>query len=153
MDEHLTTNQVNCQQVSNMTGYKRSISDVKMDRGSPICNKLHLKISEISEKCSLKKLQTLMIPPSTVNNIIKGFRECALVHEGQGQRSKLDVGDLHCNKSRHSVTGWAQTHFQKSLSMNTVRHAICKHNPEKLHRLLWTKAPLKWPEAKGKTVL
>ena len=41
MEEHLTANYVHWQQVSNMTGYKRNISesfckDVKMGRGLPI---------------------------------------------------------------------------------------------------------------------
>lgn len=35
--EHLTTNYVNWQQVSNMTENERSVSDVKMDRGSTNC--------------------------------------------------------------------------------------------------------------------
>ena len=51
MEEHFTTNQVN-----NMTEYKRNISerqnllDVKMDRGSPVCNKLNLKTVEQFQK-------------------------------------------------------------------------------------------------------
>ena len=71
---------------------------------------------------------TLKIPLSTVHNI-KKFRESGgvSVHEGQDQRSKLNVNDLralrrHCIKDRHdslldiTELTWAQEDFQKSLS-------------------------------------
>ena len=54
--ERLTINQVIWQQVSNMTGLKRSISerqspsDVKIHRGSATYDKLHLKIEEQFQK-------------------------------------------------------------------------------------------------------
>ncbi|MGL4878608.1 hypothetical protein [Paraclostridium dentum] len=84
-----------------------------------------------------KIVKTLKIPPSTVYTIIKRFRESGPISvcKGQGRRSKLDAHDLltlrqHCIKNNHDslldITAWAQEHFQKSLSVNTVRCAIQK---------------------------
>ena len=94
IEEDLTTNEVNQQQVSNMTGYKRNISlrqglsDVKMGEGSPICIKLCLKIVEPFQKNVPKGkiAKILKIPQFTVDNIIKRFRESGrqCVYEGQG---------------------------------------------------------------------
>ncbi len=68
----------------------------------------------------------------------------------------------HCITHRHDsvndITKWAQEYFQKPLSVNTIRHVICicqlklyhaKRKPyvnmvQKRHRVLWTKAHLKW---------
>ncbi len=66
-----------------MISYKRdvlerqSLSEVKMDRGSPICEREHKKIVEyfknnIPQRQIAKALQ---ISSSTVHNIIKRFRE------------------------------------------------------------------------------
>ena len=75
----------------------------------------------------------------------------------------------HCIKNRHDsvteITAWAQDHFRKSLSVNTVHRAIhkCKlklyhakkkpyvNTIQKRRHLLWAKAHLNW--AKWKTVL
>ena len=88
----------------------------------------------------------------------------------------LDACDLralrrHCIKNRHDsvteITAWAQDHFRKSSSVNTVPRAIhkCKlklyhakkkpyvNTIQKRCRPLWAKAHLKWTEAKWKTVL
>ena len=55
--------------------------------------------------------------------------------KGQGRKPILDARDLralkrHCIKNRHDsvteITAWAQDHFRKSLSVNTVRRAIHK---------------------------
>ena len=169
-----------------MIGYKKSIlerqslSEVKMGRGSPICERLRLLIVEKFQnnipQCKIAK--TLKISSSTVHNIIKRFRESGeiFVRKGQGRKPILDARDLralrrHCIKNRHDsvteITAWAQDHFRKSLSVNTVRRAIhkCKlklyhakkkpyvNTIQKRRRLLWAKAHLKWTEAKWKTVL
>ena len=77
-----------------MIGYKKSIlerqslSEVKMGRGSPICERLHLLIVEKFQnnipQCKIAK--TLKISSSTVHNIIKRFRESGeiFVRKGQG---------------------------------------------------------------------
>ncbi len=65
------------------------------------------------------------------------------------------------------ITKWAQEYFQKPLSVNTIRRAICrcqlqlyhaKRKPyvnmvQKRHHVLWAKAHLKWTVSKWKSVL
>ncbi len=120
----------------------------------------------------------LQISSSTVHSIIKRFRETGeiSVHKGQGRRYFLDARGLwalrqHCITHRHNsvidITKWAQEYFQKPLSVNTIRRAICrcqlklyhaKSKPyvnmvKKCHRVLWAKAHLKWTVSKWKSVL
>ncbi len=98
------------------------------------------------------------------------------VHKGQGRRPLLDARGLrvlrrHWISHRHDsvidITKWAQEYFQKPLSVNTIRRAICrcqlqlfhaKRKPyvsmvQKGHRVLWAKAHLKWNVSKWKRVL
>ncbi len=98
------------------------------------------------------------------------------MHKGQGRRYFLDARGLwalrqHCITHRHNsvidITKWAQEYFQKPLSVNTIRRAICrcqlklyhaKSKPyvnmvKKCHRVLWAKAHLKWTVSKWKSVL
>ncbi len=66
-----------------MISYKRdvlerqSLSEVKMGRGSPICERVHTKTVEYLKnyipQCQIAK--ALQISSSTVHNIIKRFRE------------------------------------------------------------------------------
>ncbi len=76
----------------------------------------------------------------------------------------------HCITHRHDsvidITKWAQEYFQKPLSVNTIRRAICrcqlklyhaKWKPhvnmvQKRRRVLWAKAHLKWTVSKCKSV-
>ncbi len=65
------------------------------------------------------------------------------------------------------ITKWAQEYFQKPLSVNTIRRAICrcqiklyhaKRKPcvnmvQKRCRVLWAKTHLKWTVSKWKSVL
>ncbi len=110
--------------------------------------------------------------------MIKRFRDTGeiSVHKGQGRRPLLDARGLralrwHCITHRHDsvidITKWAQEYFQKPLSVNTIRFAICrcqlklyhaKRKPyvnmvQKRHRVLWAKAHLKWTVSKWKSVL
>ncbi len=151
-----------------------------MCRGSPICERVHKKIVEcfknnIPQRQIAKALQILS---STVHNIIKRFRETGeiFVHKGQGRRPLLDARGLwalrrHCITHRHdfviNITKWAQEYFQKPLSVNTIRCAICrcqlklyhaKSKPyvnmvQKRRNVLWAKAHLKWTVSKWKGVL
>ncbi len=169
-----------------MISYKRhvlerqSLSEVKMGRGSPICERVCKKIMEYF-KNNVPQHQiakALQISSSTVHNIIKRFRETGeiSVRKGQGRRPLLDARGLralrqHCTTHRHDsvidITKWAQEYFQKPLSVNTICRAICrcqlklyhaKRKPyvnmvQKLRRVLWAKAHLKWTVSKWKSVL
>ncbi len=164
-----------------MISYKRDVLERQsLSEGSPISERVRKKIVEyfknnIPQRQIAKALQ---ISSSTVHNIIKRFRETGeiSVRKGQGWRPLLDVRDLralrrHCITHRHDyvidITKWAQEYFQKPLSVNTIRHAICrcqlklyhgKRKPyvnmvQKRLRVLWAKAHLKWNVLKWKSVL
>ncbi len=120
----------------------KSLSEVKIGRGSPICERVCKKLVENFKnnipQCQIAK--ALQISSSTVHNIIKRFRETGeiSVHKGQGQRPLLDTRGLralrqHCITHRHDsvigITKWAQEYFQKLLSVNTIP-TICEHGPE-----------------------
>ncbi len=84
-----------------MISYKRdvlerqSLSEVKMGRGSPICEKVRKKIVEYFTN-NVPQHQILQISSSTVHNIIKRFRETGeiSVRKGQGRRPLLDARGL-----------------------------------------------------------
>ncbi len=129
---------------------RQSLSEVKMGRGSPICERVHRKIVEYLKnnvsQCQIAK--PLQISSSAVHNIIKRFRETEeiSVRKGQGRRPLLDA---------HGI-------FQKPLSVITMRRAICrpqlklyhaKRKPyvnmvQKRRHVLWAKAHLKWTVSK-----
>ncbi len=177
LGEHLANNNVNWHQVCNIISYKRDVlerqglSEVKMGRGSPTCERVRKKIVEYF-KNNVPQHQiakALQISSSTVHNIIKRFRESGeiSVRKGQGRRPLLDARGLralrwHCITHRHDsvieITKWAQEYIQKPLSVNTIRRAICKNQlnlyhakrkpyvnmVQKRRRVLWAKAHLKW---------
>ena len=131
-----------------MIGYKKSslerqsLSEVKMGRGSPICERLRLLIVEKFQnnipQCKIAK--TLKISSSTVHNIIKRFRESGeiFVRKGQGRKPILDARDL------------------QALRRHCIKNRFCNRNHcmgSGSRRLLWAKAHLKWTEAKWKTVV
>ncbi len=109
-----------------------------MGRSSPICERVRKKIVEYFKnnfpQCQIAK--ALQISSSTVHNI-KRFSETGeiSVRKGQGRRPLLDACDLralrrHYITHRHDsvidITKWAQEYFQKPLSVNTIRRAICR---------------------------
>ncbi len=121
-------------------------------------------------QCQIAK--ALQISSSAVHNIIRETGEIS-VRKGQGRRALLDAHGLralrrHCITHRHDsvidITKWAQEYFQKPLSVNTIRRAICrcqlklyhaKRKPyvnmvQKRCRVLWAKAHLKWTVSSGK---
>ncbi len=186
LGEHLATNQANWHQVCNMISYKRdvlerqSLSEVKMGRGSPICERVRKKIVEYFKNNVPQRqiAKALQISSSTVHNIIKRFRETGeiSVGKGQGRSSLLDARGLralrrHCITHWHDsaidITKWAQEYFQKPLSVNTIRRAICRCQLKLYHAkrktyvnmvqkrrcVLWAKAHLKWTVSKWKSVL
>ncbi len=169
-----------------MISYKRdvlvrqSLSEVKMGRGSPICERVHKKMWNTLKTIFLNvKLQkALQISSSTVHNIIKRFRETReiSVRKGQGRRPLLmpmvfgpsdDTASLIGMILDIDITKWAQEYFQKPLLVNTIHRAICscqlklyhaKRKPyvtivQKCRRVLWAKAHLKWTVSKWKSVL
>ncbi len=87
-----------------MISYKRdvlerqSLSEVKMGRGSPICERVHKKIVEYFKNNILQRqiAKTLQISSSTLHNIIKRFRETGeiSVRKGQGQRPLFQVSSF-----------------------------------------------------------
>ncbi len=147
-----------------------------MGRGLPICERVRKKIVEYFKnyvlQCQIAK--ALQISSSTVHNIIKRFRETGeiSVHKGKGRRPLLDAHGLralrqHWHDSVIDITKWAQEYFQKPLSVNTIRRAICrcqlklyhaKRKPyvnmvQKCRHVLWAKAHLKWIVSKWKSAL
>ncbi len=164
-----------------MISYKRdvlerqSLSEVKMGRGFPICERVCKKIVEYF-KNNVPQHQianALQISSSAVHNIIKRFRETGEItlRKGQGWRPLLDARGLralrrNCITHRHDslidITKWAQEYFQKPLSVNTIRRAICRRQlklyhairkpyvnmVQKRHHVLWAKGHLKWTVSK-----
>ena len=157
-----------------------SHSQAKMARGSPLCGQLREKIVEQFKNNVPQRTiaRNLGISSSTVHNIIKRFRESGEITacKRQGRKPTLNARDLrslrrHCIKNRHQcvkdITTWAQEHFRKPLSVNTVRRYICKcnlklyyakqkpfiNNTQKRRRLLWARAHLRWTDAKWESVL
>ncbi len=71
--------------------------------------------------------------------------------------------DSNQHDSDIDITKWVQEYFQKPLSVNTIRRAICRcqlkpyHAKRKPHvkrrRVLWAKAHFKWTVSKWKSVL
>ncbi len=118
---------------------RQSLSEVKMGRGSPICERVRKKIVEyfknnVPQRQIAKEMQ---ISSSTVHNFIKRFRETGEISvcKGQGRRPLLDARGLralrrHCITHQHDsvidITKWSQEYFQKPLSVNTIRRAICR---------------------------
>ncbi len=116
---------------------RQSLSEVKMGRGSPICERVRKNIVEYFKTIVPQRqiAKALQISSSTVHNIIKRFRETGeiSVRKGQGRRPLLDARGLralrrHCITHQHDsvidITKWAQEYFQNPLSVNTIRRAI-----------------------------
>ncbi len=164
-----------------MISYKRyvlerqSLSEVKMGRGTPICERVRKKIVEYFKNNVPQRqiAKALQISSSTVDNIIKRFRESGEISvcKGQAWRPLFDAHALqalrrhyitHLHDSVIDITKWAQEYFQKPLSVNTIHRAICrcqlklyhaKRKPyvnmvQKRRRVLWAKAHLKWTVSK-----
>ncbi len=128
-----------------MISYKRDVlerqrlSEVKLGRGSSICERVRKKIVEYFKnkvpQCQIAK--ALQISPSTVHNIIKRFRETGeiSVHKGRGWRPLLDA-ICRCQLKLY--------HAKRKPYVNMV---------QKRRRVLWAKAHLKGTVSKWKSVL
>ncbi|XP_029947370.1 uncharacterized protein LOC115388384 [Salarias fasciatus] len=133
------------EQISNLTQCaerfpeRQSLSEERMGKGSPLCEKLREKIVEqFKNNVPQRKIaKNLGIALSTVHNIIKRFRESGqiTVRKGQGRKPILTGCDIqalrqHCMENKLDsvveITAWAQKHFGKTLSVNTVRRCIHK---------------------------
>ncbi len=99
---------------------RQSLSEVKMERGSPICEGVRKKIVEYFKNNVPQRqiAKALLISLFTVHNIIKRFRETweISVRKGQGRRLLLDACGLralrrHCITHRHDsvidITKWS----------------------------------------------
>ena len=75
-------------------------------RGSPICDKLRLKIVEQFQKNVNVKIQTLRIPLSTVHNIIQRSKSrCVNTVHSETNKCKLK---LYCLPSRSHIWTWSR---------------------------------------------
>ncbi len=98
-----------------MISYKRdvlerqSLSEVKMGRGSPICERVRKKIVEYFKNNVPQRqiAKALQISSSTLHNIIKRFRETGeiSVRKGQGRRPLLDALGLRPSDDTASLIG------------------------------------------------
>ncbi len=147
-----------------MISYKRDVlerqrlSELKMGRGSPICERVCKKIVEYFKNNVPQRqiAKALQISSSTVHSIVKRFRETGKisVRKGQGWRLLLDARGLwalrrHCITHRHDsvidITKWAQEYFQKSLSVtqSTMPSADAKSNSimqKGIHKWTWSRS-------------
>ncbi len=157
---------------------RQSLSEEKLGRGSPICEKVGKKIVEhfknnVHQRHSAKAVQ---ISSSTVHNIIKRFRETGEISVRKRQeRPLLDACGLRALR-RHCIThrmilsltllNGPQEYFQTPLSVNTIRRVICRcklklyHSKRKPYvnmvqnrrHVLWAKAHLESTVSKWKSV-
>lgn len=111
----------------------------RMGRGSPLSAELRERIvCQLKNNVSQRRIaKNLGLSPSTVNKIVKRFKETGeiSVRKGQGRKPLLNVRELralwrYCIRNRHStvmdITTWARDYFKKTLSVNTVRRCIKK---------------------------
>ncbi len=111
---------------------RQSLSEVKMGRGSPICERVHKKIVEYF-KNNVPQHQiakALQISSSTDHNIIKRFRETEEISvcKGQGQRPLLDARGLWVPDNNASLIGMFLSLTLLNGPRNTSR-TVGKHNP------------------------
>src|SRR4029434_5912372 len=95
-------------------------------------------VEMVKNNVSQRKIgRDLDISPSTVQNIMKRFKESRgiAVRKGQGRKPKLNNRDLrslrrHCIKNSHlsisDITTWAQHYCGKPLSSTTIHSYIHK---------------------------
>ncbi len=127
-----------------MISYKRdvlerqSLSEIKMGRGSQsvkecvkiLWNTLKTTFLNIKLQRLCKSHHLQCITSSKDSEKLEKY-----LRKGQGWRPLLDAHGLrafrrHCITHRHDsvidITKWAQEYFQKPLSVNTIRRAICR---------------------------
>ncbi len=109
-----------------MISYKRdvlemqSLSEVKMGRGSPVCERVRKNIVEYFKNNVPHRqiAKALQISSSTVHNIIKSFRETGeiSVRKGPGRRPLLDAHVLQA-KDEGDLPACHQHSVQKPASL------------------------------------
>lgn len=127
---------------------KKSFSDVKTGRSSPICKKKKKETNKTQPQTALQILEQFQktVPQHklamTVNHNLQYImspkdsedRDKSMRTWDKGQIntkcSWVSVPQWHCIKNRHKpvmkIIAWAQEHIQKTLFVNTVRHGTCK---------------------------
>ncbi len=98
------TNLQRIRSIGNMIGYKKSLSEVKMGRGSPIPPMRKI-VEQYQKGVSQRKIAKSLKLSSTVHNIIQRFRESGTssLRKGQGRKTILDARDLRALR-RHCIT-------------------------------------------------
>ncbi len=139
-----------------------SLSEVKMGRGSPICERVRKKIVEYMEIiCGIFGNHLQCITSSKVSEKLEKSLCVRDKAKDLCWMPGLRALRRHCITHRHDsviyITKWAQEYFQKPLSVNTICRAICrcqlklchaKRKPyvnmvQKRSGILWAKAHLK----------
>ncbi len=126
-----------------MISYKRdvlemqSLSEVKMGRGSPVCERVRKNIVEYFKNNVPHRqiAKALQISSSTVHNIIKSFRETGeiSVRKGPGRRPLLDAHVLRA-KDEGDLPVCYQHSVQKPASL-MVCGCISAYGMDSLHVL------------------
>ncbi len=124
-----------------MISYKRdvlerqSLSEVKMGRGSPICESVCKKIVEhFKNNVKLQRLWKSHHLQCITSSKVSGKLEKSLCVRDKAEYlcwclwSSGPQTTLHhsSHDSVIDITKWAQEYFQKPLSVNTIRRAICR---------------------------
>ncbi len=153
-----------------MISYKRDVlerqnlSEVKMGRGSPICERVHKIVEYFKNNIPQRQIaETLQISSSTVHKKDSEKVDKFSVRKGALKRHYI----THRHDSVIVISKWAQEYFQKPLSVNKIRRAICRCQLKLYHakrkpnvnmvqkhiRVQWAKAHLKWTVSNWKSVL
>ncbi len=155
---------------------RQSLSEVKMGRGSPICEcvkglwntlKTLFLNFKVQRLCKSHHLQCI-----TSSKDSEKLEKSLCVRDKAEDLCWMSIifrpsDDTHQHDSVIDITKWAQEYFQKPLSVNPIRRAIfrcqlklyhAKRKPDvnmvqKRRRVLWAKAHLKWTVSKWKCVL
>ncbi len=122
-----------------MISYKRdvlerqSLSEVKIGRGSPICERVRKKIVEHFAiwHWGMLFLKVLEISSSTVHNIIKRFRETGDISLRKGQGQSLFFGcPWSPGRRRHCITHRHYSVIDITMSQGILPEiTVSKHNP------------------------
>ncbi len=138
---------------------RQSLSEVKIGRGFPICERVHKKIVEYF-KNNVPQCQIATALQILSSKCITSSKDSEKLEKSlcKGTRTKTFVGCLcssgpqtSLHQNRHDsvidITKWALEYFQKPLSVNTTRHAICKcqlklYHAKGSHMWTWSRSAI-----------
>ncbi len=110
---------------------RQNLSEVKMDRGSPICEMRKKTVEYFKNNFPQRQIaKALQISSSTVRNIIKRFRETGeiAVLKGQCRRPLLDAVVFGPSDDTASLIGMILSLTCLNGPKNTSRNHCRKHN-------------------------